>query len=74
MRQVRAKFTKGTIVPLEPLDMKEGEEVLLSLEEAGHDSVEAEDAGLARAIAEGLTTRPVSKRRVLAVLRDRNGA
>ncbi len=73
MRQVRAKFTKGTIVPLEPLDMEEGEEVLLTLE-AAHESAEAEDAGLARAIAEGLTTRPVSKRRVLAVLRDRNGA
>ena len=74
MRQIRAKFTKGTIVPLEPLDIEEGEELLLSLEETAHGGVEAEDAGLARAIAEGLITRPVSKQRVLAVLRDRNGA
>ena len=74
MKRVKAKFTNGAIVPLEPLDIEEGEEVLLALEEETHSSVEAEDAALVRAIAEGLTTSPVSKQRVLAVLRDRDGA
>ncbi len=73
MKQIKAKFAKGAIGPLEPLDIEEGEEVLLTLEDAAHASVGAEDAALARAIADGLTTKPVSKRRVLAVLRDRGG-
>ena len=65
LKTVKAKFTNGAIVPLEPLDIEEGEEVLVTLEDGSNGSVEAEDAGLAWAIAEGLNTEPVSKQRVL---------
>ena len=71
---MRAKFTNGAIVPLEPLDIKEGEEVLVTLEDGKNGSVEAEDAALAWAIAEGLNTEPVSKQRVLDILRKPDGA
>ena len=33
MKQIKAKFTKGTIAPLEPLDIEEGTEVTLSIED-----------------------------------------
>lgn len=38
LRTIRAKFTKGAIVPLEPLDVEEGSEVLVTLEESPTDS------------------------------------
>ena len=30
---IKARFTKGALIPLEPLDLKEGEEVTLSIED-----------------------------------------
>ena len=57
VKTVKARFTKGAIVPLEPLDIEEGEEILVTLEDQVHDSTEAEDAALARAIAEGSRNR-----------------
>ncbi len=75
MKRVKAKFTNGAIVPLEPLGFEEGEEVLVTVEEEARVSVKVEDAALARAIAEGLDTEPVSKQTVLDLLRnDRDGA
>lgn len=74
LKTIKARFTKGAIVPQEPLDIEEGEEILVTLEEKTHSSVEAEDAALARAIAEGLTTKSVNKQRVLNILRKSDGA
>ena len=74
LKTVKAKFTNGAIVPLEPLDIEEGEEVLVTLEEEPNGSVDAEDAALAWAIAEGLNTEPVSEQRVLDILRKPDGA
>ena len=74
LKTVKAKFTNGAIVPLEPLDIEEGEEVLVTLEDGTNGSLEAEDASLAWAIAEGLNTEPVSKQRVLDVLRKPDAA
>ena len=73
-KTVKARVTNGAIVPLEPLDVEEGEEVLVTLEQKTHGSVEAEDAAMARAIAEGLYTEPVDKQRVLDMLGNRDGA
>jgi predicted DNA-binding antitoxin AbrB/MazE fold protein len=69
VKTVKARFTKGAIVPLEPLDIEEGEEILVTLEDQVHDSTEAEDAALARAIAEGLETESVSIQSVVEALR-----
>ena len=32
---VRAKYSNGALMPLEPLDLEEGKEVTVSIEEAG---------------------------------------
>ena len=50
LRTIRAKFTGGALVPLEPVDIAEGDELLVTLQESTPNSVEAEDAGLAQAI------------------------
>ena len=42
----------------------------MTLEDQVHDSTEAEDAALARAIAEGLETEPASRQSVMEALRD----
>ena len=73
-RTIKAKYTQGHIVPSEELDIKEGEEVLVVVEERTHDSVEAEDAALARAIADGLKTESVSRQQVIAILQSRDEA
>lgn len=73
-KTIRARFSKGAIVPLEPLDVAEGDELLVTLQGHSHDEAEAEDSALARAIAEGLSTEPVSKRRVLDSLQSWDGA
>ena len=70
VKTVKARFTNGAIVPLEPLDIEEGEEILVTLEDQVHDSTEAEDDALARAIAEGLETGSVSIQSVMEALRD----
>ena len=68
LKTIRAKFTGGALVPLKPLDIEEGDEVLVTVQKPAHDSAEAEDAGLAQAIVQGLSTEPVSKQRVLDAL------
>ena len=69
-RTIKAKYTQGHIVPSEELDIKEGEEVLVVVEERTHGSVEAEDAALARAITDGLKTESVSRQQVIAILQN----
>lgn len=32
-RKIRARYSNGTLTPLEPVDLKEGEEVTLSIED-----------------------------------------
>ncbi len=73
LRRVRARFTDGKLEPLEPLGLEEGAEVALTVDEQVHPTEEAEDAALARAIEEGLTTDRVSKEDVMSILRDRDG-
>ena len=68
MKLVKAKFTNGAIIPLEPLDVDEGQELLVTLEKTPEGTAEAEDAALARAISEGLATEPVDKQSVLGIL------
>ena len=38
---VKARFSNGTLVPLEPLDLEEGTEVVVSIEDAGAPDAEA---------------------------------
>ena len=64
-RTIRAKFKGGHIIPAEPLDIEEGEDLLVTLEKSTHDSVEAEDAALARAIDEGLKSKAVGRGQVI---------
>ena len=72
---VKARYSNGVLVPLEPLDLEEGEEILVSVEEKTHDSVE-EDAALARAMDEAMAEDPdgfVSEEVIMATLRGVNG-
>ncbi len=70
MKDINARFENGRIIPKKPLDVTEAEDIRPTLD-AVEANVQAADAALARAIVEGLATRPVSRRRVLAVLWDR---
>ena len=74
MKRVKARFTNGAIVPLEPLDVEEGQELLVTLERTPEGDEEAEDAALARAISQGLTTVPVDRQSVLDILGHPDGA
>ena len=74
LKTIRAKFTGGAIVPLEPLDIEEGDELLVALQDPVHETKEAEDAALARAIVQGLSTEAVSKQRILDALQTQDGA
>jgi predicted DNA-binding antitoxin AbrB/MazE fold protein len=38
---VKARFSNGTLVPLEPLDLEEGKEVVVSIEDVGAPDAEA---------------------------------
>ncbi len=69
IRTIRARFSGGVLEPLETLALLEGEEIVLALHEGVHESEEAEDAALRRAIEEGLTTERVSEQELRAVLR-----
>ena len=69
-RTIRAKYRNGHIVPVEPLDMEEGRELLVTVEERTHDNADAEDSALARAIAEGLESAPVDKAEVIGILQS----
>ena len=72
---VKARYSKGVLVPLEPLDLEEGEEILVTVEEKTYGSVE-EDAALARAMDEVMAEDPdgfVSEEVIMATLRSVNG-
>ena len=69
-RTIRGKYTNGHIVPVEPLDIEEGEELLITIEESTHDIMKAEDAALSRAITAGLETREVGREEVFRILRE----
>ena len=74
LKTIRARFTGGALVPLEPVDIAEGDELLVTLQDSTHETEEAEDAALAQAIVQGLSTEPVSKQRVLDALQATDGA
>ncbi len=74
LKTIRARFTGGARVPLEPVDIAEGDEFLVTLQDPTHETEEAEDDGLAQAIVQGLSTEPVSKQRVLDALQTQDGA
>ena len=54
MATVRARYEKGVLTPLEPLDLEEGKEVVVSLEDATGPPVErqAEDSAAGESIPE----------------------
>ena len=65
----------GDQLPAGAVDIEKGEEILVTLEDQVHDSTEAEDAALARAIAEGLEPSLSVYESVLEALRgDRDEA
>jgi predicted DNA-binding antitoxin AbrB/MazE fold protein len=68
LRTVMARFTKGALIPLEPLDVEEGEELLITVAD-GIDLELVEDIGMARAMDEGLETERVSEECILKILR-----
>ena len=73
---VKARYTNGALVPLEPLDLKEGEEILLTVEEKAQSSGVEENAALARAMDEAIAEDPegfVSEEVIMATLRGVNG-
>ncbi len=45
---VKAKFTNGALVPLEPLDLEEGEEVMVSVDEMQREMGEQKEGPLLR--------------------------
>ena len=70
-----ARYSNGVLIPLEPLDLEEGEEILVTVEEKTHDSVE-EDVALARAMDEAMAEDPdgfVSEEVIMATLRGVSG-
>ena len=69
-RTIKAKYKNGHIVPVEPLDMEEGRELLVTVEERTHDNENAEDVALARAIAEGLESAPVHRKEIVSILKS----
>ena len=71
-RTIKAKYKNGHIVPVEPLDMEEGRELLVTVEERTHDNSDAEDGALARAIAEGLESAPVDRKEIIGILKSRD--
>ncbi len=73
IKSVRARFRGGLFEPLDEVDLEEGAEVLLTLEDEVFQSEEEEDAGFARAIAEGMKTPFMDSQEVVDILRDRDG-
>ena len=45
---VKARFTNGALVPLEPLDLEEGEEVMVSVDEMQREMGEQKEGPLLR--------------------------
>ena len=68
LRRIRARYKHGVLEPEEPLGFEEGAEVDVLVEEHVHATEEAEDAALARAIQEGLTTERVGEEEIGAAL------
>ena len=73
IRTIRARYSGGLLEPLEPLALEEGEEIELTLDEGVHESEEAEDAALRRAMDEAMTTERVSEQEIRAILREPDG-
>ena len=73
IKSVRARFRGGLFEPLDEVDLEDGAEVLLTLEDEVFQSEEEEDAAFARAIAEGMKTPFMDSQEVLDILRDRDG-
>ena len=73
IKSVRARFRGGLFEPLDEVDLEEGAEVLLTLEDEVFQTEEEEDAAFARAIAEGMKTPFMDSQEVLDILRDRDG-
>ncbi len=73
IKSVRARFRGGRFEPLDEVDLEEGAEVLLMLEDEVFQTEEEEDAAFARAIAEGMKTPFMDSQEVLDILRDRDG-
>lgn len=73
IKSVRARFRGGLFEPLDEVDLEEGAEVLLTLEDEVFQSEEEEDAAFARAIAEGMKTPFMDSQEVVDILRDRDG-
>ena len=69
-RTIKAKYKNGHIVPVEPLDMEEGTELLVTVEERTHDNADAKDVALARAITEGLESAPVDRKEIIGILQS----
>lgn len=61
LRRIKARYRHGVLEPSEPLGLEEGVEVEVVVDEHVHATEEAEDAALARAIAEGLKTDRVTE-------------
>ena len=66
-----ARFDNGALIPLQPLDVQDGEELLITVAD-GIDLELVEDIGMARAIDEGLATERVSEDCILKMLRAAN--
>ncbi|MDE2670097.1 MAG: antitoxin family protein [Chloroflexota bacterium] len=73
IKSVRARFRGGLFEPLDEVDLEEGAEVLLTLEDEVFQTEEEEDAAFARAITEGMKTPFMDSQEVLDILRDRDG-
>ncbi len=69
-KTIKAKYSHGHIVPVESLDMEERQEFFVTVEELTYDNVDAEDAALVRAIAEGLQSAPVDREEVIRILQN----
>ena len=48
MTSVKARFANGVLTPLEPLDLEEGKEVVVSIEEAPQETGEQKEGPLLR--------------------------
>ena len=73
IKSVRARFRGGMFEPLDEVDLEEGAEVLLTLDDDVFQSEEEEDAAFARAIADGMKTPFMDSQEALDILRDRDG-
>ena len=68
VKTIKARFVNGAIVPLEPLDIEEGEEVLVILEEQAPSHRESDGNGLSEVYGKwaglGITEQDIAVSRV----------